>query len=216
MVGMTSRADRKARTRAAILRAARDRFVSQGYGGATIRDVAEAAGVGVGTVHAHFVDKAGLLRACFDDQIAEAVQLGFATLDSTAPLLDQLTHLARVLFAAYARHPALSREMFKQSLFPDAPDPHLGPFIATLAELFRTAREDGVLSRLPGNGVLAGHGWFAAYLISLIGGLAGAFGEPGSSASVAAQSASFRQLMAVQLVGLGACPSLLLQPPETP
>lgn len=213
---MTSRADRKARTRAAILQAARDCFVAQGYGGATIRDVAEEAGVGVGTVHAHFVSKAGLLRACFDTQIAEAVRLGLATCDATAPLLDQLTHLARVLFRAYARHPALSREMFRQSLFPDAPDPHFGPLIAALAERFRTARESGALSRLPGDGVQASHGWFAAYLLSLIGGLAGAFGDPGSPASVAAQSASFRQLMAVQLVGLGACPSLLLPLPETP
>jgi len=215
MQSMSTRADRKARTRAAILRAARDRFVSQGYGGATIRDVAEAAGVGVGTVHAHFADKAGLLRACFDHQIGEAVHLGLDTLDPTTPLLDQLCHLARVLFAAYARHPALSREMFKQSLFPEAPDPHMGPFLFELAALFRSARERGEISRLPGDGMLAGHGWFSAYLISLVGGLAGTFGEPGSAGASAGQLQSFRLLMAVQLVGLGASPSLL-QPPEDP
>ena len=212
---MSSRVDRKARTRAAILRAARARFMMHGFGGATIRDVAECAGVSVGTVHAHFCDKAGLLRACFDDQIASAVRLGLDTLDPRRPVLDQLCHLARVLFETYARHPGLSREMLVAALFPDSPDPHLEPLLAELGSVCRAARDRGELTRLPGGGRLAAHGWFSAYFTSLVAGLAGAFGEPGSPAALATQVGAFRRLMALQLVGLGA-PVSLLQPPERP
>lgn len=210
---MLDRAARKARTRAAILEAARDRFVQQGFAGTTIRDVARAAGVSVGTVHAHFADKQGLLRACFDHQIEHAVELGLHTLPSDAPLADQLTHLARVLFAAYARHPALSREMFVASLFPVAgPDPHFDSFIAELAELFRAALRKGELQRLPEGGLRGARGWFSAYLITLVGGLAGQLGDPSTPDAADTWAAAFRRLIAVQLVGLGASPSLLDSP----
>lgn len=207
---MVDRAQRKARTRAAILEAARDRFVSQGFAGTTIRDVAQAAGVGVGTVHAHFTDKAGLLAACFEHQIRSAVELGLESVDRAAPLADQLTHLARVLFAAYARHPALSREMFVASLFPEqAEDRLLADFLEEIGELFRTARDRGELTRLPEDGRLAAHSWFSAYLITLVGGLAGTMGPPDAPGSAEVWAQAFRRLLGVQLVGFGADVSLL-------
>ncbi len=208
---------RKARTRAAILAAARDRFVRQGFDGTTIRDVADAAGVGVGTVHAHFSDKRGLLRACFAAQVGEAVALGLDTLDAGAPLLDQLTHLARVLFAAYARHPALSQVMFVDSLFPDDPQPDalLVGFLDELARLFRAALARGELCRLPEGGALAAHSWFAAYMLTLVGGLAGTFGDPAAPGAAERWAAAFRRQLALVLVGLGAPPSLLA-PPSPP
>jgi len=210
---MVDRAQRKARTRAAILGAARDRFVQQGFAGTTIRDVARAAGVSVGTIHAHFSDKQGLLMACFHHQIGHAVELGLETVDPTAPLAHQLTHLARVLYAAYARHPALSREMFVASLFPEShADPNFERFLVELAALYRAALHRGELTRLPEGGMLAAHGWFSAYLITLIGGLAGTMGDPGAPEAPAIQALAFRRLLVVQLVGLGADPSLLAPP----
>jgi AcrR family transcriptional regulator len=211
---MVDRARRKARTRAAILDAARDRFVLQGFTGTTIRDVAAAAGVSVGTIHAHFSDKQGLLRACFDHQIEGAVQLGLESLDTSAPVADQLTHLARVLYAAYGRHPALSREMFQDSLFSaESADPILADFLGELAALFRAALARGELTRLPDNGLRAAHGWFSAYLLTLIGGLAGHYGDPSAPGSLDAWTAAFRSLLVVQLVGLGASPELLQSTP---
>lgn len=211
---MADRQTRKARTRAAILEAARDRFVQQGFAGTTIRDVADAAGVGVGTVHAHFADKQGLLSACFDHQIEGAVELGLEAFDEQAPLVDQLAHLARVLFAAYARHPALSREMVAASLFPaDGQDPHLGPFLAAIAQRYEDALQAGALTRLPDGGMGAAHGWFALYFLTLIGGLAGAFGDPQAPGAVQVWVAAFRRQLSVQLVGLGANPTLLSSRP---
>jgi AcrR family transcriptional regulator len=54
-------------TRARILRAAEELFTRGGYAGATIHDVAERAGVGVGTVYHHFPDKHALLLELIDD-----------------------------------------------------------------------------------------------------------------------------------------------------
>lgn len=200
------RAARKARTRAAILAAARDRFVSAGYEGTTIRDIAAAAGVGIGTVHAHFHDKRALLLACFDEQISDAVALGLDTLPAEGALLDQLLHLAGVLYAAYARHPALSREMVRATLFPDSPAPDglLLEFLGELAALFQAALADGTLSRLPEGGALAAQGFFSAYFLVLVGGLAGQFGPDPEGWLLA-----LRRLLAAQLVGLGADPGLL-------
>lgn len=50
----------------AIVRAARDLFIEQGYGRTTIADVAEAAGVSVETIYAAFGNKATLLHKAWD------------------------------------------------------------------------------------------------------------------------------------------------------
>lgn len=208
-----TRAARKQRTRAAILAAARDRFITAGYVGTTIRDVANAAGVAVGTVHAHFSDKQVLLLACFHAVIAEAVALAWDTLDEGAPLLEQLAHCGRVLFAAYAQDLALSREMFVAGLFPppdpDAPD-LAGPFLLGIVELYRSALARKEITRLPDDPLLVARSFFANYLLVLIGGLAGQFeslDDPGRDApSDRAErwASELRSLLELQLEGLGA------------
>lgn len=54
-------------TRARLLGAAEDLFTRQGYDGTSIGDVAERAGVGVGTVYHHFSDKRAILLELIDD-----------------------------------------------------------------------------------------------------------------------------------------------------
>jgi AcrR family transcriptional regulator len=53
-------------TRERLLRAAEELFTRQGYVGTSIGDVAERAGVGVGTVYHHFPDKRALLLDLID------------------------------------------------------------------------------------------------------------------------------------------------------
>jgi AcrR family transcriptional regulator len=62
-----SRRQEQARaTRRAVLQAAHDLFVSQGYGRTTMADVAASAGVSVETVYAAFRNKATLLHRVWD------------------------------------------------------------------------------------------------------------------------------------------------------
>jgi AcrR family transcriptional regulator len=56
--------------RAAVLEAARGRFLAQGYAGTTVGQVADDAGVSVETIYKAFGNKAGLLKAVFDVAVA--------------------------------------------------------------------------------------------------------------------------------------------------
>jgi AcrR family transcriptional regulator len=53
-------------TRSAIVRAARDLFIAQGYGRTTIADIARSVGVSVETIYAAFGNKATLLHKAWD------------------------------------------------------------------------------------------------------------------------------------------------------
>lgn len=69
----TRRALAKLQTRAKVMAAARNLFSEEGYEGATIRDIAAAAGMSTGAVFANFTDKADLFREIVaDDQEALA------------------------------------------------------------------------------------------------------------------------------------------------
>jgi AcrR family transcriptional regulator len=62
MKAPTRRALAKQQTRAKVLAAARRLFSEEGYEGATIRDIASAAGMSTGAVFANFSDKSDLFR----------------------------------------------------------------------------------------------------------------------------------------------------------
>ncbi len=60
---MTRRAQAKLETRERVLQAAKRLFISRGYEGATIRDIAAEAGMSTGAVFANFTDKHDLFHA---------------------------------------------------------------------------------------------------------------------------------------------------------
>ncbi|MEZ4451826.1 MAG: helix-turn-helix domain-containing protein [Nannocystaceae bacterium] len=203
-----ARAIQRRRTRAAILAAARARFTEGGYERATIREIADAAGVAVGSVHAHFRDKEALLFACFYANIEAAVATIWAGHDEAAPLVDQLTRCARILYEAYAAHIDLSRVMIKASLFHVARadevevDP-LEPYLARIAGLYRSAAARGEI-RLRVDGGLAAESYFAHYLAVLLGGLSGRYpAADGPEATAAGWAAHLRAFVALQLEGMG-------------
>ena len=173
------------RTRAQILGAARARFAEAGYESTTIRDIAAAAGVSVGSVHAHFVGKQELLRTCLHEDLARAVSTVWSTLEEDATLHDQLMHCARVLFGSYAKQPALSQVMLAHTLFPTAsqpPDELIGPFLGRVAGLFEAAAARGELRLDAAHALEAAQVFFSLYLSTLIGGLGGGFGRRRSAA----------------------------------
>jgi AcrR family transcriptional regulator len=61
-----TRRERARRTRTAIIRSAHELFVTRGYSGATMADIAQAAGVAVQTVYFTFHTKPELLHACYE------------------------------------------------------------------------------------------------------------------------------------------------------
>ena len=73
----TSRAERAAERRAAIVAAALDEFVARGFTATRLDDVAKRAGVAKGTIYLHFKDK----EALFEELIRTAI----------VPVVDRLT-----------------------------------------------------------------------------------------------------------------------------
>jgi AcrR family transcriptional regulator len=85
----TRRALAKQQTRVKVLAAARRLFSEEGYEGATIRDIAAAAGMSTGAVFANFSDKSDLFReimltdmAALADAMSEAATHGHGVEDT--------------------------------------------------------------------------------------------------------------------------------------
>ena len=107
----------------AIRNAARQLFVEKGYDATTLREIAEMAQVGFGTVFAYATDKSGLLAMIFVEQLKMLPPL-FESGDGDAPLLDQLVAGLGRLYTFWATVPTLSRHALQQMEFYSA-NPHM-------------------------------------------------------------------------------------------
>jgi AcrR family transcriptional regulator len=79
--GHFDRSQRKAETRARLLRAAAEVYASRGFGGATLDDVAAQAGLTKGAVYGHFGSKENLLLALVEEYMAGQIEAQLALFD---------------------------------------------------------------------------------------------------------------------------------------
>jgi AcrR family transcriptional regulator len=111
----TRRALAKQQTRAKVLAAARRLFSEAGYEGATIRDIAAAAGMSTGAVFANFADKSDLFREIMHtDMAALATAMRAAAQDG----VDVEDAVVRIFMAGYGFYKAqlpLARAAFSVS-----------------------------------------------------------------------------------------------------
>jgi AcrR family transcriptional regulator len=95
----------KAATQARILRAATELFLSQGFEGTAVSEVAGRAGVSRATVFWHFSSKNGLFREAFSELVAPfraSLERDFSEVDPRKRLREQLAMSEQ--FAAQHRH----------------------------------------------------------------------------------------------------------------
>lgn len=189
----------RAETRRLVVEAACGLFEAQGYERTTMRAVAEAAGVAVGTIFTHFPDKRALLSAAFHDELEAVVSEAFATLPDGA-LAARFLHLAARLYAFYARRPRLSRVMVAHAAIldegGDGPlQAQLQAFLDVLAGLVEAAQGRGeVRAELdPADGALA---LWSDYFTALIAGLRA------PELQVEGQLALLGRLVALRLEGM--------------
>lgn len=114
------RSSQKEATKSRILEVARKHFEDQGFEAASIRDIADAAGVASGTVLLHFADKAGLLHSALQDDLEAAIARSLSA-PSKGPLLQRLCAVVRPFYAYYEARPRLSRVLLRESLLADSP-----------------------------------------------------------------------------------------------
>ncbi|WP_419252519.1 TetR/AcrR family transcriptional regulator [Caulobacter sp. ErkDOM-YI] len=123
-VKLTRRALAKQRTRERVLSAARRLFSERGYEGATIRDIAQAAGMSTGAVFASFADKTELfdeiLTADYEVIYAQMIQAARAAATVDEALLglfgvaynfhvEQLPLLRASIAVSWTRNEAAER-----------------------------------------------------------------------------------------------------------
>ena len=136
MKAPTRRALAKQQTRGKVLAAARRLFSEQGYEGATIRDIAAAAGMSTGAVFANFTDKSDLFREIMlTDMSALADAMNSAA--TGAGSADQA--LLKMFMAGYAFYQTqlpLARAAFSVGWSPqDGPALRSAPPVQVLHEL---------------------------------------------------------------------------------
>jgi AcrR family transcriptional regulator len=94
------RAAGKARSRQSLLAAAKRLFMERGYEGATVREIAAAAGLSTGAVFASFSDKSDLFNEVLLADLEEQVRLMREAVAAPGPTTERLK---RLLEAGYER-----------------------------------------------------------------------------------------------------------------
>lgn len=143
----TRRALAKQQTRAKVLAAARRLFSEQGYEGATIRDIAAAAGMSTGAVFANFTDKSDLFREIMiSDMVALADAMGEAVAQGTSPQ-DGLLRLFTAGYRFYQTQLPLARAAFSVGWSPeDGPALRSAPQVQTILGLVNEQLRKGEAS----------------------------------------------------------------------
>jgi len=111
------RARRQLETRRRITESATAIFREVGYDAATMRAIAARANVATGTLFLHAPEKRSLLLMVLNNELDKAGEHAFATLDRSAPLLEQLVHVFRVRYQHLARDSRLSLDALQQASF---------------------------------------------------------------------------------------------------
>ena len=98
--------EKTAQTRQALVRAALELFIEQGYRGTPVSEVAERAGVAKGTVYRHFADKQALFAGVIGDVLDQRVAaLRAAQPDEGEPLRSFLSRVVTPLLATVEGSP---------------------------------------------------------------------------------------------------------------
>jgi AcrR family transcriptional regulator len=111
----TRRALAKQQTRAKVLAAARRLFSEQGYEGATIRDIAAAAGMSTGAVFANFTDKSDLFREIMMADFAALTEAMREAAGRGRTVEDALLKMFSAGYAFYKSQLPLARAAFSVS-----------------------------------------------------------------------------------------------------
>lgn len=115
-----------------IREAARQLFSEKGYEATTLREVAEHADVGFGTVFSYAADKAGLLAMVYVEELKALPPL-FANEADADDVLDGLVRALGRLYEFWARIPSLSWHVLQQMEFYTG-NPHMEVIVERRAQ----------------------------------------------------------------------------------
>ena len=115
------RAEAQIERRRRVLEAAAALFHEKGLEATGMREIAQRAGVGTGTLFLYAPDKRGLLRLIHDEQLRVCQERAFATVDPGAGLVDQIVHVFGAQYAYLAGDTRLSLQAVQEASFVPRP-----------------------------------------------------------------------------------------------
>jgi len=104
-----------------IISVARQLFLSKGFQNTTIQDIAEEAGIGLGTLYLYAKGKEDLLVLVFRETLLQMTEAAFDGTDPQASVLDQLMYFFQVHIDYHKEDRVLSRTVLKELSFPVNP-----------------------------------------------------------------------------------------------
>lgn len=171
-----SRAEQRAQTRQRILDAARARFERDGFEGASVREIAQEAGVAAGTVIMHFDGKAELLYAALFEDLERALDEALAPQAEGVTFAEALDAVGERMFAAYTARPSLSRVLLKESMFAAAPWSER--FVGQHQRVHAWIQARGAAELPPDALALFGVAWLSFFTYALLAWVQGAHPSP--------------------------------------
>jgi AcrR family transcriptional regulator len=145
--GRLTREQRKANTRERLLAAARSVFASSGFHGASVEEIASAAGYSTGALYSNFDGKEDLFLVLMEREIEEHAREISAAVREQASVAERATGGARQWMTMIAREPELLL-LFMEFWAYGVRDPQVRPKVAA-----RFAQVRELLTRLIAEGV---------------------------------------------------------------
>lgn len=90
-----------------ILNTARELFISNGYTGTSIRDIATASGANVAHIKYYFESKANLFEIIFDEAFDILIKRVFSTLDSDMPFFELVESWINIYYEILPKYPQI-------------------------------------------------------------------------------------------------------------
>lgn len=113
-----------------IKAAARALFTTKGYDETNMREIAERAGVALGTPFSYAADKRDLLFLTLNDELEDVAVRAAEAVKERAPVRDNLLNAFRVVYAFFGREPRLARLALREMQFYQA-GPQAARFMQT-------------------------------------------------------------------------------------
>jgi TetR/AcrR family transcriptional regulator, cholesterol catabolism regulator len=143
----SARKRQKAESHARILASARTLFVKRGYDATTARDIAERAGLSVGTLFLHFKSKADILKTIIWVNNEAQYDLMRRLVPTHAPVKERLLRMAEIGYEREAaQSPLVAVVQSYQWLWDAETEREYRVTIEPITEMIRQILEDGIRS----------------------------------------------------------------------
>ncbi|MDG2519957.1 TetR/AcrR family transcriptional regulator [Caulobacter segnis] len=154
----------KQRTREKVLEAARTLFIQRGYEGATIRDIAQAAGMSTGAVFANFADKSELFDAIIKGDLEELHEQMSAAASDAKGVEQVLLGMFGAGYSLYLKQLPMVQAVISASWTRDANNENehraaLKPLLALVEAALKRGVADGEIAKTVDLGLLLDTVW---------------------------------------------------------